>query len=206
VKTGSNVVPKKANKRTNKRTNKGTKRTKGIIKTTLRIDSLGLITDKDHNPTLVERIQIYDNSKKGGDCGCGKNKFTGGEHATGLAPVPFIVPQQNMIPFNKADNLANYSLSARNINGGKKTTCKEKGCKYSNKRYNNHKKGGSIMNMFNSASNVVTGASSNGVLSFGTIPGADTATKILYGVPLNNPSTWVQPVQQVYGQHNSPMV
>lgn len=193
---------KRGPKRTQTKRNKS-KRNKRRINTTLRIDSLGLMTDNDHNPTIVRRIQIFNGLKKGGDCGCGK-KLTGGQ--AGLSPVPFIVPQQNMIPFNKEDNLANYSLSARNLKGGK-TMCKQNGCKKNEcKHSNNRKKGGSIMNMFNSASNAVTGASSNGVLSFGTIPGADTATKILYGVPLNNPSTWVQPVQQVYGQHNSPMV
>jgi len=186
----------------NKSKRNQTKGNKRRINTTLRIDSLGLMTNNDNNPTIVRRIQIFNGLKKGGDCGCGK-KFTGGQAS--LSPVPFIVPQQNMIPFNKEDNLANYSLSARNINGGK-TMCKQNKFKHSNKENMKRKKGGSIMNMFNSASNIVTGASSNGILSFGTIPGADTATKILYGVPLNNPSTWVQPVQQVYGQHNSPMV
>ena len=115
--------------------------------------------------------------KKGGTCGCGQKLLHGGE------PI-----YPNAIPLNNNDSP--IPVSARNL-GGKRSK---------------KVKGGSIMSMFNSVSNGVTGASSNGVFSFGTIPGAQMSKSVLYGVPLNNPSTWVQPVKNVYSNDNPPLV
>jgi hypothetical protein len=134
------------------------------------------------------------NKMRGGDCGCNKSIFKGGN----INPPSFeTLPQRYYYELNNYNNdptASNVLLNARNLpnvqSGGKKR-------KLTRRRVNKKMKGGDAL-LGNSSLN-------NSFTAFGTTGGVISGNNILLGVETPDSSVISQPAFQTYSKINPPL-
>ena len=171
------------------------------------------------NHTQHRRLRRKSASKKGrgsrkmrgGGCGCagssGKLPFFSGGADFGSASFAN-VPIKSYYPLNHLDNDPLRSqISARNLpnavsgGGSRRKKAGKKGgkkSKYGKKITLRRLKGGSDYSLGNQSTNPIT--------NFGSTIGSSDMSKLLYGNYTGDSAVYNQPINNLYGSHNPPLV